>query len=82
MKEIRDLFKRVGSISKKGHLIRVSITSKTSENSSVPTALSRLALNGMSFGTQMQFDFSPAVYRPANRSVSFLKAECGSRKKV
>lgn len=39
------------------------------------------ALNGMSFGTQIQFDFSSAVYRPTKRSVSFLNAEYGSKEK-
>lgn len=39
------------------------------------------ALNGMSFGTQIQFDFSSAVYRQTKRSVSFLNAEYGSKEK-
>lgn len=40
-----------------------------------------MALSGMSFGAQVSFDFSLAVYRQAKRSVRFLNAECGSREK-
>lgn len=40
-----------------------------------------IALNGMSFGTQMQLDFSSAVYRQTKKGVSFLNAEYGSKEK-
>lgn len=75
---------QVGSISKKGHLSPPKQKTAVGQQHSVKISalhIKCIALNGMSFGTQMQFDFSSAVYRQTKRSVSFLNAEYGSKEK-